>query len=188
MADTVYLTFHDNINMDSANRFMKFCENAILKYNPKKLYFLFSAGGGAVDSGITLYNYLRGLPQEIIMHNIGCIDSIANVVFLAGKVRYATPSSAFLLHGINWVFSQGTSSTYTQIQEIISRFDATEQLCAQVIGERTTLKASEVRELFRQGQSKPPTFALEKGLIHEIRDVNIRAGEPIHSIVPPTIG
>lgn len=47
----------------------------------------------------------------------------------------------------------------------------------------TKLTAEEVRELFGQGQSKNPTFALEKGLIHEIRDVNIPDGTPLHSIV-----
>lgn len=60
MAEIVFLTFHDNINPKSANRFMDFCAKSIQKYNPKKLYFLFSSGGGSVDSGATLYNYLRG--------------------------------------------------------------------------------------------------------------------------------
>jgi len=183
MAEIVFLTFHDNINPESANRLMDICAKSIQQYNPKKLYFLFSSGGGSVDSGVTLYNYLRGLPQQVIMHNVGSIDSIANAVFLAGEVRYATSTSAFLLHGINWNFPQGASLTYSQMQETISRFDAAEQLTAQIIGDQTNLTSDEVRELFRQGQSKPPSFALEKGIIHEIRDVNIPTGAPLHSIV-----
>ena len=137
-----------------------------------------------VDSGVTLFNYLRGLPQEIIMHNVGSIDSISNVVFLAGSVRYATPASAFLLHGITWTFQQGTTLTYTQMQETISRFDSAEQLSARIIGERSKLTEKEVRELFRQGQSKDPQFALDKGLIHEIREVTVPDGAPLHSIIP----
>ena len=183
MAEIVFLTFHDNINPESANRLMDICAKSIQQYNPKKLYFLFSSGGGSVDSGVTLYNYLRGLPQQVIMHNVGSIDSNANAVFLAGEVRYATSTSAFLLHGINWNFPQGASLTYSQMQETISRFDAAEQLTAQIIGDQTNLTSDEVRELFRQGQSKPPSFALEKGIIHEIRDVNIPTGAPLHSIV-----
>ena len=180
---TVFLTFHDNINLESVNRCMDFCNKAIQQYKPQQLYFLFSSGGGAVDSGVTLYNYLRGLPQEVIMHNVGSIDSIANVIFLAGKVRYATPASAFLLHGIYWTFPQGANLTYTQMQEQMSRFNAAEELTAKIIGERTKITAEEVRKLFRQGQSKDPAFALEKGLIDKIVDVNIPAGAPIHSIV-----
>lgn len=180
---TVFLTFYDNINLESANRFMDFCAKVIQQHKPQKLYFLFSSPGGAVDSGVTLYNYLRGLPQEIIMHNVGSIDSTANVTFLAGKVRYATTTSTFLLHGIIWNFFQAASLTYSQMQETINRFNAAEQLTAQIIGEQTKLTTEEVRDLFRQGEAKEPTFALEKGLIHEIRDVNIPDGAPLYSIV-----
>ena len=184
MGDTVYLTFHDSISLQSANRIMDFCAKSIQQYKPKTLYFLFSSGGGLVDSAVTLFNYFRSLPQEIIMHNVGSIDSIANVVFLAGKTRYATPTSVFLLHGISWTFQQGAAFTYSQMQETISRFDAAEQLSARIIGERSKLTAQEVRELFRQGQSKEPQFALDKGLIHAIREVDIPEGVPLHSIVP----
>ena len=180
---TVFLTFYDNINLESANRFMDFCAKVIQQHKPQQLYFLFSSPGGAVDSGVTLYNYLRGLPQEIIMHNVGSIDSTANVTFLAGKVRYATKTSTFLLHAIIWNFFQAASLTYSQMQETINRFNAAEQLTAQIIGEQTKLTTEEVRDLFRQGQAKEPTFALEKGLIHEIRDVNIPDGAPLYSIV-----
>ena len=184
MADTVYLTFHDNINLESVNRVMTICPRVIAQYDPKTLYFLFSSGGGGVDAGVTLYNYLRGLPQNIVMHNVGSIDSIANAIFLAGQFRYATPTSAFLLHGITWTFNQATTLTYTQMQETISRFDAAEQLFARIIGERSKITAQDVRELFRQGQSKDPSFALEKGLIHEIRNIIIQPGSPLHPIIP----
>jgi ATP-dependent protease ClpP protease subunit len=183
MADVVYLTFHDEINLQSVNRVMNFCANSIQQYKPQKLYFLFSSSGGSVDSGVTLFNYLKGLPQEITMHNVGSIDSIANAVFLAGRIRYATPTSSFLLHGIYWNFQQGASLTYSQMQETISRFDAAEQLTARIISERTKLTLEEVRQLFRQGQSKDPKFALDKGLIHEIRDVAVPHGVPLHSII-----
>ncbi len=184
MQDTVYLVFHDGINEQSVNRFMDITSKAIAQYEPKTLYFLFSSGGGFVNSGIALYNYLRALPQEIVMHNMGSIDSIANAIFLAGKKRYAAPASVFLLHGISWTFQQGSSLTYLQMQETLSQFDAAEQLTAKIIGEQTQLTPKEVRALFRQGESKNPDFALEKGMIHQICEVNIQPGAPILSIVP----
>ena len=106
-ADIVYLVFHDPINPETANRLIDFTNKAIVQYAPQTLYFLFSSTGGSVDSGVALHNYLRGLPQKVIMHNISSIDSIANAVFLAGQERYATAASAFLLHGIYWTFNQG---------------------------------------------------------------------------------
>lgn len=184
MNNVVYLVFHDAINEPSVNRFMDFTSKAIKQYNPKTLYFLLSSGGGLVNSGVALYNYIRALPQETITHNIGSIDSIANAVFLAGKKRYAASASAFLLHGISWTFQQGASLTYSQMKETLSQFDAAEQLTAKIIGEHTKLTPEEVRTLFRQGESKPPNFALEKGLVHEVREVTFEMGAPVHSIVP----
>jgi len=183
MEETVYLAFHDVINLETVNRFMKFCAGVIQQHKPKKLYFLFSSGGGSVDSGVTLYNYLKALPQIIIMHNVGSVDSIANAVFLAGEERYATPVSMFLLHGITWNFSQGANLTYTQMQETMSRFNVAEDLSAQIISDRTKLKPDEVRALFRQGESKNPDFALDKGFIHEIKDVQIPNGALLLSII-----
>ena len=166
--ETVYLTFHDNITPQTVNCFMDICNKVIQQYKPKQIYILFSSEGGLVSSGCTLYNYLRGLPQKIIMHNTGSVSSISIAVFLGGDVRYASPASTFLLHGILWNFFKTQSLTYSQMQENISRFDADENLAAQIIGERTNLTAQEVRDLFRQGQSKNPSFALEKEIIQEI--------------------
>lgn len=184
MQESIYLIFHDGITDQSVNRFMDFTSKAIAEYNPKTLYFLFSSGGGSVDSGVALYNYLRSLAQETVMHNIGSIDSIANAVFLAGKKRYASSASAFLLHGISWNFPQASTLSYSQMQETLSRFDAAEQLTAKIIDDETSLTAEEVRDLFRQGQSKDPNFALEKGIIHEIKEPSIPPGAAVHTITP----
>ena len=183
MNDTVYLTFHDNINVDSAKRFVDFSTKVIQQYQPQTLYFLFSSGGGAVDSGVTMYNFLLSLPQKVIMHNIGAVDSIANAVFLAGVERYAAPTSAFLLHGITWNFPQPRTLTYTQMRETLSRFDAAEQLTAQIIADRCSLTPDEVRQLFRQGESKNPAFALEKGIISDVRSISVPSAAPHHAIV-----
>jgi ATP-dependent Clp protease protease subunit len=183
MQETVYLVFNDAINDQTVNRFIHLTSKAIAEYQPKTLYFLFSSTGGFVTSGVALYNYLRALPQETVMHNTGSIDSIANAVFLSGQKRFASPASVFLLHGISWTFGQQTTLSYSQMQETLGRFDAAEQLTAKIIGERTSLTAAEVRALFRQGESKNPQFALEKGMIHEIREVKIQQGAPVHSLM-----
>ena len=40
--------------------------------------------------GLNLNNLFRGLPFELITHNIGNVDSIGNAIFLAGA---ASPST-----------------------------------------------------------------------------------------------
>jgi len=182
MSQTIYLSFHDSIHLDSANRFMMMCSQIIQQYHPSTLYVLLSSGGGAVDSGVTLYNYLRALPCTVVTHNIGSIDSIATAVFLAGEKRYATPNSVFLFHGVMWGFAQGANLTYSQMKEQLSRFDAAEKLFAGIIVERTCFEASAVRKLFRQGQSKDPIFAKSKGVVHEVCEVSVEPGAPMLTV------
>ena len=108
MAQVTYISYYDAISEPKARALMQACTQAIDQTKPSRLYFLFSSSGGSVDAGITLYNFLRALPIPVIMHNVGSIESIANVVFLAADERYATPHATFLLHGITWNFAQGT--------------------------------------------------------------------------------
>jgi ATP-dependent Clp protease protease subunit len=179
---TFYLSYYDSINEPKAKSFMQTCTDVIHRNKPKQLYFLFSSTGGSVDAGIVMFNYLRALPVEIIMHNIGSVDSMANVVFLAANVRYAAPHSSFLFHGIIWPFPQGTQLTYNQLQEIRSRFQIDEAKMTGIIKERTKMSLEDLEKLFGQGESKDATFAMQKGIIQEIKEAKVPDGAPFLSL------
>ncbi len=49
---------------------------------------------------LTIYNTLIALPIHLTVYNVGSVNSIGNVVFLAGRKRYACPGSTFMFHGI----------------------------------------------------------------------------------------
>src|SRR4051812_32058255 len=134
--NTLYINFFDGINPTTVNKFIKFTVDAINQYAPAEVYFLISSGGGDVDSGFTLYNFLVSLRGRIkvTMHNIGQIDSIANVVFLAGQDRFAAPNSSFLFHGILMNVSTGGQSR-TTLKEFISRLDSMETRMAETISQ-----------------------------------------------------
>src|SRR5690348_16113733 len=68
----------------------------------KEVHLLLSTPGGSVMHGVTVYNVLRGLPVTLITHNVGNVDSIGSVVFLAGEQRYACPQTTFMLHGVSF--------------------------------------------------------------------------------------
>lgn len=70
MLDVIYLTFHDGISLETANRFMDVTAKAIQQYKPKQIHYLFSSGGGSVDSGVTMYNYLRSLTVKVVMQKL----------------------------------------------------------------------------------------------------------------------
>lgn len=86
----IYVNYCDWINEAKVKAIMAALADLINREKPDTIYSLFSSPGGQVESGVTLYNFLRALPVEIIMHNTGSIDSAANIVFLAADTRYAS--------------------------------------------------------------------------------------------------
>jgi ATP-dependent protease ClpP protease subunit len=178
---TVYVNYFDAINDVKVKSVMAGVSEIINREKPDVIYCLFSSPGGQVEAGITLYNFLRALPIEIIMHNTGSVDSIANVVFLSANTRYTSTHSSFLFHGVNWNFAANTGMNRGQLAETLSGLDASETRIRGVITERTKLTSEEVRALFAQGECKDPSFALSKGIINEIKNPAIPKDVPILS-------
>lgn len=179
---TIYVNYFDSINAAKVKALMAICSDIVAKQKPDTIYFLFSSVGGEVNAGIALYNFLRALPVEIVMHNNGSIDSIANVIFLASSRRYAARHSSFLFHGINWNFAAGASLTFFQLKESLSSFEREETKIASIVAERTRMTEVEIRELFRQGESKDLQFAIDKGIISEVRDPAIPKDAPLITV------
>jgi ATP-dependent protease ClpP protease subunit len=184
MADkTIYINYFDGIDRIKVNKFIQFTVDAIDQHNPTEIYYFISSNGGDVDSGFTLYNFLLSLQNKlkISMHNIGTIDSIANVIFLAAKKRFGAPNSAFLFHGIVMNFNAGGVGKLI-LKENLSRLDGMETRMAETISQNSKLSIEELRNLFLQGEGKDINFALEKGIIHEIKNPEIPQGS-IHLVM-----
>jgi ATP-dependent protease ClpP protease subunit len=164
---------------------MAVCTEILEQLQPEALYFSFSSPGGNVAAGITLYSFLRGLPIEIIMHNTGSVDSIATAIFLAGDKRYACQHSTFLFHGVAVGVQQAANLTLSTLRELISGVEQDENKIIQIMTNRTNLSDSELRELFRVGEAKPPIFAESKGIVHSIRDLNIPRNAKLISLNIP---
>lgn len=178
--DVIYFVYHDEISLEKSKIVMELCSQAIMQFSPKTIYFQISSGGGSVDSAITLYNFLKSLPCEIIMHNIGSIDSAANVVFMAGDKCYAAAHTSFLFHGVTYGFGGNVSKS--QITEGLSIVEIAETKIAGILAKHSQLTEREVKDLFVVGESKSATFAKEKGIISDLRDAEVPAGAPIYTI------
>jgi ATP-dependent protease ClpP protease subunit len=173
---TIYINFFDNIDPVKVNRFIQFCTDVIKQHDPSELYFLIASNGGDVDSGFVLYNYLISLQSKltVTMHNTGTIDSIANVIFMSGQRRYAAPNAAFLFHGVAMNFTGPQSRT--TLKESLSRIIGMENRIGLTISQNSKLTEEELEILFRQGEGKDVNFALEKGIIHEIKSPAVPPG------------
>jgi ATP-dependent protease ClpP protease subunit len=175
----VYINFSHPIIPEKVQALMAGCTQAIGQFKPDRLYILFASPGGFVDPGINLYNFLKALPVKITMHNMGSINSIANVIFMAGEERYAVPHSSFLFHGVATQFKEKSSLTLSQLNEKVSSLAIDQEKIAGILAENTKLTDKKIRELFNQGESTNTSFAKKNGIIHNVCEAKIRKGVPL---------
>lgn len=177
-----YLNYVDLIELERVKFIMNVCANIIEKTKPDTLYFLFSSSGGDVDAGIALYNFLKSLPVKVVMHNIGSINSIANVVFLAGKERYASKHTSFLFHGVQLNMVQPTQFNLNQLNEIKGQLDISQEKIAGIVCENTKITKEQISELFQEGKTEGTKFALDKGIIDAEKSAQIPVGSAFLSL------
>jgi ATP-dependent Clp protease protease subunit len=96
---TTYINFHAGITQSTVQNLMTVIAQK-LAAGTTAFYILLSTPGGQVQSGMTVYNFLRSIPAQITMHNTGNVDSIGNAIFLAANTRYACQHSTFMFHGV----------------------------------------------------------------------------------------
>lgn len=181
-APLVYISFSAEINpstTESLIAVMANCANA----HTRKVYLLLSTPGGQVMNGMNLYNILKGMPFELVTHNAGNVDSIGNVVFLAGKERYATKTATFMFHGVGFEIPPNKRLEEKDCRERLDGILSDQARIGSIVANHTKLSEGEVANLFREAQTKDAKFAVDKGIVHDIRDVQITAGCPIISLV-----
>jgi ATP-dependent Clp protease, protease subunit len=170
-----YISFFADINpMTSATLVGNVFDQ--LNRGATEIHLLLSTPGGMVDEGVAVYNVLRGLAVPLITHNVGSVNSIGNIVFLAGSHRKACPHSTFMYHGVGFDTYQPTRFEEKNLRERLGSIIADQSKIGAIIGERTKLTQPEIENLFLEAQTKDTSFALGKGVIHEIANVNLPPG------------
>ena len=179
---TTYISFSAEIVPKTTETLIAACGEQANK-RVETVYLLLSTSGGSVMHGINLYNVLRAFPFELITHNVGNVDSIGNAVFLAGTKRYACPQSTFMFHGVGYNVKGQQRLEEKLLRERLDGIMKDQERIGSIIGQHTKLEAKEIRDLFREARTKDADFALKVGIIDEIREVNIPAGNPVISLV-----
>jgi ATP-dependent protease ClpP protease subunit len=188
--EMVYVSFAAEINPTTTEALIAAISQAV-NQGVKKVYLMLSTPGGAVMSGLTLYNALRGFPIELTTHNLGNVESIGNTVFMAGVKRYACQHSTFMFHGVSTIL-QATVATAMgpavqlgekDLRERLGGIRADQKRIGSVIKERTALDEAAIETLFLEAQTKDADWALGCGIVHEIREIQIPAGSPVIPLV-----
>lgn len=180
-APIVYVSFSAEINQNTTESLISVMANCA-NSKVQQVYLLLNTVGGSVMNGLNLYNVLRGMPFELIIHNVGSVNSVGNTIFLAGDKRYAVPNATFMFHGVGFTFSQGQRLEEKDIREKLEGVLREQKKIGDIILQHTNLTDNEIKGLFRQAQTKDAHFAMDKGIIHEIRDIQIPVGCPVISL------
>lgn len=140
-----------------------------LKESVSRFIILISSPGGYVAPGITAYNFLKGIPAEVVTHNCGSADSIAAILFCAGAKRICTPNARFLLHGIGFNVTQPTRFEEKQLDERMKGLRIDRENIAKIIAESCKKKQKQVEDDLFEVKVLNPEEAKKYGLVHEIK-------------------
>ncbi len=106
-SDTIH--FYDEINRRSVYELKKIITSMISDRFVNEINIVINSFGGM---GTGFYDYLKACPLPINTYVEGYCASAATILFLAGKKRYISPTSLFMIHS----FSGDAPETFNEGQ------------------------------------------------------------------------
>jgi ATP-dependent Clp protease, protease subunit len=142
----------------------------------RRINLMISSPGGSVFHGLSIYNFLKGSPVEIVTYNFGSVDSIGVVVFSAGDKRISVPHARFLLHGVSLTFQGNQVLDEKDLDERIKGLRIDYQNISKVLAATTGRESDSILADMEARTTLNPEEALEYGLVHEIQSGLFPAG------------
>ena len=175
---TEYVWFSQSINNATIppllNRLKEISERG------NDIYLLMNSPGGSIDSTAEAYAAMTALPVTLTTHNIGFVQSMANILFLAGEPRYCTPYSFFRSHHLHWTFGSAADVPLDALRAIVEELDANIGRFAEIIVSRTSMTLDAATEMYRGQVVHRSDWALANSFVHEIRHLQLPAGAKVH--------
>jgi len=180
----LYINFRAGIGSDTTQDLTQIL-GVMQAMSIKESHILLSSPGGLVARGIELHNFLHSLSINLFIHNSGTIDSIANTVFVAprSEMRSAEPNARFMFHGVTRSFNGGASEI--DMQEGLRAIQRDQRAIADTINRQTKMSLREIKRAFGGERIFTPEEAQKRGIIHEIKQLEIPPDAMIISIFDP---
>lgn len=157
--------------------------SAAVRQDATRLIVNIATMGGECSYGFTLYNFLLSLPMPVHTHNLGTVESMGNIIFLAGQHRTACPHSKFLFHPFHWHLNG--SVDHARMSEYAMSLDYDLQLYARIVAQRTG-DAKQPLEIETYLTAAPrildPQQALDCAMIHAI-ELPVLTGDCVSSVI-----
>ncbi|HXF76022.1 MAG TPA: ATP-dependent Clp protease proteolytic subunit, partial [Methylomirabilota bacterium] len=169
MADEVaYIKFFAGVNAQSANQLMAILDQEFNR-GVRRFKLLISTPGGYIFHGLSLYNFIAGMPAEVETHNFGSVDSIGVCIYCAGRKRLSVPDARFLRHPVSWNTNSGSSWEIEKLQQFIGSLKADSRNIATSVSRATGRPEEEIIRTISARTTLGPAEAKEFGLVHEIK-------------------
>jgi ATP-dependent protease ClpP protease subunit len=143
---------------------------------------MISSPGGSVFHGLSLHNWLKGAPIEVVTYNFGSVDSIGVVISCAGDPRLCVPHARFLMHGVSANFQGNQSLDEKDLDERIKGLRIDYQNIARVVADTTGKQTDDILRAMEARTTLDPEEARRFGLVHEITSALFPAGADLTSI------
>ncbi len=176
-----YVKFFAPVDGNSTNALMNVVDQKV-QQGVSRLTLLISTPGGSVFHGLSVYNYLAGLPIEIETHNFGSVDSIGAVIYVAGRRRYSVPDARFLMHPVAVSFAANTALGEDELAERLASVRIDTDNIVRVIAAATGKSRDELHRAMLGRSTFSADEARAFGLVHEIRRELFPAGADVVSI------
>jgi len=178
----VFINFVGEIN-EKTNHLLIFLLTEQLRSGVSRFRINISSSGGTVFHAVSLFNFLSGLRDvDIHTHNLGQIDSAANLLFLSGTTRTASKASSFLLHPPHMIVQERTQFPLEVLRERLEGLEKDEYKIAEIIGLRLGKEREEILQMFKDRKTYSSAEAKGLGFIQEIEEFVAAPNTPIYTI------
>lgn len=161
----VFLT--TSVNVDSTNEILKQLMYLNNQDSEREITLYINSPGGAVDSGLAVYDCIRMIKAPVRTVCTGTAASMGAIIFLAGDKREMFPHTQIMIHDPHY----GRGIEGMKPLELKERFDSLmkdrDVLC-QIIAERTGKTFEEVCEKTKFDSFFKANEAVEFGLATNI--------------------
>jgi ATP-dependent Clp protease protease subunit len=146
-----------------------------LREGASEIWLHFASEGGQTFQGFAVYSFLRSLPVPLTVHNLGNVESISLVVYLAGETRRVCPQGRFLIHPLHWNFEAGRVD-HARLREYVGKLDNDLRRYVEIFEERTAGASAPIsvgEHLSGSERLIPATASISAGIAHEVTEASI---------------
>lgn len=117
-----------------------------VNYIPEPITLNINSVGGCCYPAFGLYDIIKTCKTQVNTCNIGFTASAAILIYLAGKERYTTSKSKFVIHQA----SSMVFGTVKAIEEDLVEAKEVNDLSFSIIKERTNITKKQLNEIYKQ--------------------------------------